>query len=539
MFPKKETLLVEFKDDSRDSFDFGDIIKECVGMSNAEGGDIYCGLKDDGTPVGSKVALKKGIDGIKYEIRAKTKPSIECDVEIISLNADCKVVKISVPKGESTVCSSKGNYVKRFVDAKGEPGNEAMDEYAILNAAGRIGTRDLTAQPLKNLTLADIDLDLVQKIADEIKSNSIIDSDIHIFSQEPIDILMTMRLVNKTGAPNIACLLLFGYEDSILDMIPNHFIQYQVFAGDGDELVKNIKYTSPIVKLLPELLKQPELNRCSNELVANGKSIVIPEYANNSIREAIANAINHRDYTLHSGIQIQVYPRELIVCSAGGFVSGIDIKNLLNTPPSPRNRILNDAMTRLKLVESSGRGIDTIFYWQARYGRPAPDYSMSDSTKVSVVLAGGDANMDFVKEMLSCEVKNVFQMLILNTLFVKGSQSLSDLSTAIQLNNKEDRTKSILAEMIRKKLITPVGYDNNYFVLSSQKEFPKKLTKAESMQIKVKILELLKKSVALSKSDLSAILAISEPQTYRLLKSLKDDDCVDIDPITKVWLIKK
>ena len=172
------------------------------------------------------------------------------------------------------------------------------------------------------MTIKDIDLKLVKQVAEEIRRTSILESDIHIFSQEPLDILKTLGLINsRNGEPNIACLLLFGYEDSIIDMLPNHFVQYQVFVGDGNELVRNEKFTMPIAALLPYLLQMPELNQKTNELIVNGRSLVIPEYAKNSVRESIANAINHRDYTLHSGIQIQVYPQELIVCSAGGFVS--------------------------------------------------------------------------------------------------------------------------------------------------------------------------------------------------------------------------
>ena len=536
MFPKKENLQIEFKDDSRDSYNFDDVIRECVGLSNAEGGAVFCGIKDNGEVIGSNVALKKGIDGIKFEIRAKTRPGIDTEVEILKYKDDCSVVKITVPKGQSPVCTAKGAYVKRVVNAKGAPENVAMDVDAILNTAGRIGTRDLSAQTLSGLTINDIDLDLVLKTAEDIKNSNPSEVDIHIYSQEPVDILKTLGLVNRNGLPNIACLLLFGYEESILDMIPNHFVQYQVFVGDGLDLVRNEKYTLPIARLLPMILEFPELNRKTNEILVNGRSVVIPEYSRNSVREAIANAMNHRDYTLHSGIQIQVYPQELIVCSAGGFVSGISIDNLLHTPPTPRNTRLNDAMTKLKLVESSGRGIDTIYYWQAKYGRPAPDYSMSDDYKVEVVLAGGTANMDFVKEMISIDVKDVSQMMILNSLFLKNTLSLSEISSIIQLN--ESRTKTILTTMLNKKLIYTVGSQKDSYVLYNQKDISRKITKAEADALKEKILKELKKSDGLTKSELSIILSLSESQTYRLLSSLKDDGLIETDRVTRNWKLK-
>ncbi|WP_031492278.1 ATP-binding protein [Succinivibrio dextrinosolvens] len=538
MFPKKESLQIEFKDDSRDSFNFDDVIRACIGLSNAEGGVVFCGIKDNGEVVGSRVALKRGIAGVKYSIRENTDPSIDCDVEIINYKENCSVVKITVPKGNVAVGSRKGLYVKRVLDAKGNPSNSGMSLDSLINTVGRVGARDLTSQALSGLSIKEIDLDLVALTAKKIvDSNQSSEADVHIFSQAPMDILRTLGLINRDDVPNIACLLLFGYEDSLIERMPNHFLQYQVFIGEGNELVKNEKYSSPIAKLLPQLLSFPELNRKSNEIIIDGRSVVIPEYAPNSVREAIANALNHRDYTLHSGIQVQVFPKELIICSAGGFVSGIDIDKLLNTPPNPRNRRLNDAMMRLKLVESSGRGIDTIYFWQAKYGRPAPDYSMSDSTKVEVVLAGGTANLDFVREMISVDVKNVYQMLILNSLFLKNSMSLDEISEIVQL--PVSRTKNIVADMINSRLIYPIGPQKETYLLYKQNNGPRKLSRNESEVLRQNILDELKKSGSLTKTELSKLLFLSDSQTYRLLSALKSEGKIEIDSTSKSWRIKE
>lgn len=193
-------------------------------------------------------------------------------------------------------------------------------------------------------------------------------------------------------------------------------------------------------------------------------------------------------------------------------------------------------MTKLKLVESSGRGIDTIYYWQAKYGRPAPDYSMSDDYKVEVVLAGGTANMDFVREMISVDVKDVSQMMILNSLFLKNTLSLSEISSIIQLN--ESRTKTILATMLNKKLIYPIGPQKDNYVLYNQKDISRKLSKTDAGALKEKIIQELKKSEGLTKSELAIILSISESQTYRLLSSLKDGGLIETDRVTRTWKIK-
>lgn len=99
------------------------------------------------------------------------------------------LLKISVPRSQTTACTSKGAYVKRALNSRGEAEIFAMDVDAIISTVGRIGTRNLTAQTFTGLTIKDIDLKLVKRVAEEIRRTSILESDIHIFSQDPLDIL--------------------------------------------------------------------------------------------------------------------------------------------------------------------------------------------------------------------------------------------------------------------------------------------------------------------------------------------------------------
>jgi predicted HTH transcriptional regulator len=76
------------------------------------------------------------------------------------------------------------------------------------------------------------------------------------------------------------------------------------------------------------------------------------------------------------------------------------LDRLFSVAPSPGNIRLAEALYKLKHVESSGKGIDFIYFGQARYGRPAPDYHGSTSESVSVRLIGGNANLEFCKLLL-------------------------------------------------------------------------------------------------------------------------------------------
>ena len=528
-----ETLTIEYKDDSKRDFNDDLIIKACVSMSNANGGVVLIGVSDIGEIVGSLRAKKGSPQALEGMIRERTNPGINTTVSFIN-HENKTVVIIQVPKSIDVISTSGGLYLKRQLDSHGKPENKPMSLDEILRGVTRFGMTDLSAGILAEITLDDIDMELVLSTAQKILSSTSSEADKEIFGGTPLNILKSIGLLDRNNIPNIAAILLFGKEDVIKERIPNHFVQYQVFSNSG-EILKNEKYYLPIVKLFPILLQSPELCRNSNELVINGQSIVIPEYSKDGLREAFANALVHRDYTMHSGIQVQVYPDELKISSAGGFLDGINIHNLLSVPPTPRNRRLSEAMMRLKFVETSGRGIDIIFYSQARFGRPAPDYSETTPSTVIARLIGGTANLEFCRYIMSLGKPSLSEMLILNSLFYKRSINISD--AAILLQTSETVAQQILTELLKKEWLEIIDEKNPIYLLKGTLKKNKiRLNEKMQSQIKDKILKILLEHPNLNRTEMSDILNLSPDQTYRLLSSLQKENKIILDG--KSWRLK-
>ena len=106
------------------------------------------------------------------------------------------------------------------------------------------------------------------------------------------------------------------------------------------------------------------------------------------IREALLNAIAHRDYRLTSEIVIKQYPKKLIINSPGGFPIGVNLDNILSVSSTPRSRLMADILLKTGLVERSGQGVDKIFYLTISQGKPEPDYTHSGAFQVSLILSG-------------------------------------------------------------------------------------------------------------------------------------------------------
>ena len=87
----------------------------------------------------------------------------------------------------------------------------------------------------------------------------------------------------------------------------------------------------------------------------------VKEFSEVSVREAMANAIVHRDYNLDDSILVSVYPKKITIMSPGGMRRPYTLEELKRGVSSPRNRNLAAILYRLKLIEAYGTGIPRIF----------------------------------------------------------------------------------------------------------------------------------------------------------------------------------
>ena len=185
----------------------------------------------------------------------------------------------------------------------------------------------------------------------------------------------------------------------------------------------------------------------------------VPDYSPIGFREALNNALLHRDYTRLDAVYVQWQPDHLLITSPGGFPVGITAENLLVHEPKPKNPRLAAACRRIGLVEQTGRGVDKIYMGQLRYGRPVPDYSRSDSTGVRVVIRGGKPSLDFsafVFEQEKAEAPLALdELILLNTLFFERRVSAETAGRLIQRGTAEGR--AALEKMHERGMIEGVG----------------------------------------------------------------------------------
>ncbi|HEX5716661.1 MAG TPA: ATP-binding protein, partial [Thermoanaerobaculia bacterium] len=122
----------------------------------------------------------------------------------------------------------------------------------------------------------------------------------------------------------------------------------------------------------------------------------VPTLREGSVREAILNAVSHRDYRHPGSIFIRQYLRRIEIVSPGGFPRGINAENILDKQ-APRNRRIAESLLRCGLVERSGQGANRMLVECVQDSKPLPDYSRSDEQEVFLRLHGDMQDPAFVK----------------------------------------------------------------------------------------------------------------------------------------------
>ena len=205
-------------------------------------------------------------------------------------------------------------------------------------------------------------------------------------SLSDIQALSDLKLINEDNVTN-AAVLLVGKESFLNEKFPQAKVMLEYRGTESQINFDNrISFGQPFFILIDELWKTINLRNGSIPVREGSYIFDIPFFNEDVIREFVNNAFAHRDYRRNSEIIIKQYQNKLIIQNAGGFPQGVNLRNLLTVPSTPRNRLLADVLSKTGVVERSGQGLDKIFLYTLSEGKPAPDYSHSDDFTVTGVL---------------------------------------------------------------------------------------------------------------------------------------------------------
>ena len=148
------------------------------------------------------------------------------------------------------------------------------------------------------------------------------------------------------------------------------------------------------------------------------------------VREAVLNAVSHRDYQLGGSIFVRQYQNRLVVENPGGFPHGITVENILNRQ-NARNKLIANIFRLCGLVERSGQGMNLIYETAIKEAKPLPDFGGSDSFFVMLTLKGKVINSDMLAfinkiDYIRLNAMTTDDYLLLGSLFTRNGHERYD-----------------------------------------------------------------------------------------------------------------
>ncbi|MBN1554266.1 MAG: putative DNA binding domain-containing protein [Phycisphaerae bacterium] len=366
---------LEFKE-AKNNFHFEKLIQYCAAIANEGGGDFVLGITD---------RRPRRVVGTKtFEQPERTRSGL---IEKLHINItfdeimhpDGRVLVFHIPPCPTgTPIPVNGVYWQRQGDNLIPMSPDRLR--AIFAEAGH----DFSADICPDLTIDDLDPRAIEDFRKRwsTKSNN---RTLETLSREQ---LLTDAEAIQDGQYTYASLILFGTREAMGKHLAQAETIFEYRSGNASgPAQQREEFRQGFFTYYDRIW---ELINARNDVqhFQSGLFILdVPTFSEDVIREALLNAISHRDYQLGGSVFIRQYPRRLRLESPGGFPVGVNESNILYKQ-SPRNRRIADIFSKCGLVERSGQGMDRMFKTNIRESKHIPDFSGTDQYQVTLTLDG-------------------------------------------------------------------------------------------------------------------------------------------------------
>jgi ATP-dependent DNA helicase RecG len=336
-----ETQNIEYKTIWKDEY-----LKWICGFANAQGGTLYIGKDDNGNVVGVKDA-KKLLEELPNKIT--TILGIVTPVNLHQTEQG-DYIEIIVDSHPNPV-NYKGEYHYRSGSTKQELKGAALDKF-LLQKQGK----HWDAVSIPNVSVADLKPETFDFFRKRGVKSKRLDEDV---LTDTNDVLLNNLKLTDNGYLKRAALLLFHPDPE--KYVSGAYIKIGFFRTDSDllfqdeihgNLFEQVEKTMDLLftKYIKAMISYEDIYRVETY-----------EYPKDALREALLNAVAHKDYTGPYPIQISVYENKIMIWNYGKLPENWTVEDLLDKHSSqPRNPDIATTFFRSGYVESWGRGMDKM-----------------------------------------------------------------------------------------------------------------------------------------------------------------------------------
>jgi ATP-dependent DNA helicase RecG len=436
-----ETSMLELKEAVTN---FNDIAKAACGFANAEGGKIVVGVTSKGIVTGVPAkeidALQQRIDGAIQTVSPAPFHKIEV------LKADGKsVISVEIYKiGEGAFCTHGGIVYYRFGTTIRKLEGKTLQDFLIHR---KILSFD---ESRSEATIADLDdariADYVLKRTPEFVYNS----------KNKADVLSNLGVIKKNGDVSVknTAVLLFAKEPA--RFFPQNEMKLARFKRTIAVEIIDSKFIHKT--LLENLAEANEFVRRNTKTRFSTKGLErteVGEYPDKVVREALANALVHRDYFSKDATQLNIFDDRLEIINPGGLPQGLSMK-MLGTLSIQRNPLIYRLLRDIRLVEGLATGIPRMRQGMLEQNLPEPVFEdLGSFFKVTLYNAPAGAQ----------SLSSVRQQKALH--YLQKNKSITSQTYATITGVSRVTAIKDIQDMIHKKVVRKVGTTRSaYYVLA-------------------------------------------------------------------------
>lgn len=443
--PNSESETLELKES------FAKDALETIGaFANAQGGIIIIGARDNGKIIGVTVGantLEEWAQKIQAKIQPRTLPSIK-----IKEHEGRSIAVISVDRSHSPV-SVEGRYFKRVGRTNQLMSNEEI-AYRILASSNTSWDSQLEERAV----VADLDQELIQRFIEDLNKQG----------RRPVsgshswqEVLEKFKIIDQ-GKPTRAAVLLFAKDAR--HFYPSAYVKAGRFKSAID-IVDDSTFEGPLFDQLEKATAwfRDRLSRkfVIDESVLSGnvrESGVSPsvqresawEYPMVTLREAIVNAICHRDYKADIATTIRLFDDHLEIWNAGTLPPYLTPADLFKKHDSyPHNRLIAEAFYNTGIIEQWGSGTLRMAEALRKQNLPAPSFDTSSTEIFKLALYHSQPQVQIPLELNARQNKALE--------YLRKNQSLTNIDYQQLCGISRATASRDLTDLVKKKFLSKRG----------------------------------------------------------------------------------
>jgi ATP-dependent DNA helicase RecG len=250
--------------------------------------------------------------------------------------------------------------------------NRRMSAYEVFTFITGRGQPAFDQELVKKASIEDLDKVALEAYFSRLKQNRYgLWQRLRLEEKDLVERLLALEILGRDGEklhPTLAGLLAFGtWPQKHIPALMITFVRYQGIdrsekGSRGERFIDNAQFEGRLNEMVDEAVGRCRMNMRQSTLIEGILHRNIPEYPEEAVREALINAVAHRDYStymLGSHIKIEMFADRLEIKTPGGLFGPVNEENLECTQ-STRNQLLMRILSEIGLVENRGSGIEAM-----------------------------------------------------------------------------------------------------------------------------------------------------------------------------------